>query len=113
MVLRIRFRSFENEMSDAIGAVVLRRKYIVIPNKQQQQQQQQHQQQQQIIRVTHLVRESRSQSTTAPSSTPRASSFPLIFTAACATRNALLLSFWSSGGSTVPDTCILHRGHIN
>jgi hypothetical protein len=96
-------------MPDAIGAVV------VLPSKQQHQRQhqQQQQQQQQIIRVAHLVRESRSQSTTASSSTTRSFSYPLVFAAACATRNALVLSFWSSGGSTVPDTCILHSGHIN
>ena len=87
------FHSFENEMSDAIGALV------VLPSKQQQQHQHQHQQQQQqqIIRVAHLVRESRSQSTTAPLSITRSFSCPLIFTAACATRNALLLPLWSSG----------------
>jgi hypothetical protein len=55
--VRVRlFQSFENEMYDAIGAVAM------LPSKQQQQQQQQ---QQQISRVAHLVRESRSQSTTA------------------------------------------------
>jgi hypothetical protein len=100
VAVRVRlFYSFENEMSDAIGAVV------VLPIKQQQQQHQQ----QQIIRVAHLERESRSQSTTASSSTTRSFSYPLVFAAACATRNALLLSFWSSGGSTVSDACIINK----
>jgi hypothetical protein len=85
-------------MSDVIGALV------VLPSKQRHQQQQQ----QQIISVAHLVRESRSQSTTAPLSITRSFSCPLIFTAACATRNALLLPFWSSGGHL--NTAL---GHIN
>jgi hypothetical protein len=70
--------------------------------------QQQQQQQRQIIRVAHLVRESRNQSTTAPLSITHSPSCHLIFTAACATRNALLLSFWSSG-----DHLNTALGHIN
>jgi hypothetical protein len=96
-------------MSDAIGAVVVRMKYIVLPNKQQQQDQQQ----QQIIRVTHLVRESRSQSTTAPSSTPRSPSY-----LHCRLRHSQrpLLPFKGFFGlrhSIYLETIYKHRGHIN